>query len=124
MTTILNDSATNSLNKVHLNNQLSGINVMPMKAHTSNNNNQFSMMRQIFQNTPKIHPENNTEKRGKNSLYQDHSQYLAKKKANAIGKQQYGKSPLKFNSNPQNDNKNALKRMRSSGSSVPPKFRL
>ena len=64
------------------------------------------------------------EKRGKNSLYQDNSQYLAKKKSRAIGKQQYGKTPLKFNSNPQNDTKNALKRMRSSGSSVPPKFRL
>ena len=122
--TVINDYATNSLNKVHLNNQLSGKNVMPMKAHTSNNNNQFSMMRQIFQNTPKIHPENNTLKRGKNSLYQDHGQYLAKIKTRAIGKQQYGKSPLKFNSNPQNDNKNAIKRMRSSGSTVPPKFRL
>ena len=122
--TVINDYATNSLNKVHLNNQLSGKNVMPMKAQTSNNNNQFSMMRQIFQRTSKFHPENNTEKRGKNTLYQDHSQYLAKKKSKAIGKQQYGKSPLKFNSNPQNDNKNALKRMRSSGSSVPPKFRI
>ena len=122
--TIVNDYATNSLNKVHLNNQLSGKNVMPMKAHTSSNNNQFSMMRQIFQRTSKLHPENNTEKRGQNSLYQDHSQYLAKKKSRAIGKQQYGKTPLKFNSNPQNDTKNALKRMRSSGSSVPPKFRL
>ena len=77
--TIVNDYATNSLNKVHLNNQLTGKNVMPMKAHTSSNNNQFSMMRQIFQRTSKLHPENNTEKRGKNSLYQDHSQYLAKK---------------------------------------------
>ena len=54
--TVINDYATNSLNKVHLNNELSGTNVMPMKAQTSNNNNQFSMMRQIFQNTPKIHP--------------------------------------------------------------------
>lgn len=122
--TVVNDYATNTLNKVHLNNQLSGTNVMPMKAHTSSNNNQFSMMRQIFQRTSKLHPENNTEKRGKNTLYQDHSQYLAKKKSRAIGKQQYGQTPLKFNSNPQNDNKNALKRMRSSGSRVLPKFRI
>ena len=78
--TVVNDYATNSLNKVHLNNQLSGKNVMPMKAHTSSNNNQFSMMRQIFQRTSKLHPENNTEKRGKNSLYQDNSSIFSQEK--------------------------------------------
>ena len=120
---ILNDYAMNSRNRVHMNNELTGTNVMPMKSHTSSNNNGFSMMRQMFQRTSKLHPENTTVKRGKNSLYQDHSQYLAKKKMKAVGKQMYN-STIKFNSNPQNDTKNALKRMRSSGAAVPPKFRL
>ncbi|MBI96549.1 hypothetical protein CL656_05335, partial [bacterium] len=82
-----------TINRVNLNNKLSGKNVMPMKSHTSSNNNRFSMMRQMFQRIPKSHPENTTIKRGKNSLYQDHSQYLAKKKSRAIGKQMYS-SPL------------------------------
>jgi len=116
---IVKDSKFIGKNSVHLNNQLSGTNVMPMKSQTSSNGGGYSMMRQIFQNTPKIHPKNDTTKRGQNSLYQDHSLYLLKKKSMATGKQQYS-STLKFNSNPTNDNKSAYKRVRSSGS-VPPK---
>lgn len=116
---IVKDTKFIGKNSVHLNNQLTGTNVMPMKSQTSSNNGVYSMMRQIFQNTPKTHPENNTIKRGQNSLYQDHSLYLLKKKSMATGKQQYN-STLKFNSNPTNDNKSAYKRVRSSGS-VPPK---
>lgn len=109
---VVNDFVTNSLNTVHLNNQLTGKNVMPMKAPTSLNNNQFSMMRQIFQSTPKLHPENNTFTRGKNSLYQDHSQYISKKKARAVGKQMYNPT-LKFNTNSIYDTRSALRRIRS-----------
>ena len=80
MTTIVNDFATNSLNRVMMNNELSGKNVMPMKSQTSSNNNGFSMMRSLFQRTPKSGPSNTTEKRGKNTLYQDSSLYIHKKR--------------------------------------------
>ena len=104
------------------NNVLSGTNVMPAKGQTSDNGGSFSMMRRIFQHTPKRHPENNTEyeKRGKNALYQDNSLYLLKKKAFALGKETYN-SPLSFNGNPTNDVKNAQRRVRSSGTVPPPK---
>lgn len=115
--TIISKSSTNN------NNVLSGTNVMPMKSQTSSNGNHFSMMRQIFQNTPKVNPSNTTEKRGKNSLYQDNSLYLIQKKAKAVGKQQYN-SPLKFNSNPKNDVIQAKKRNRSSSTIPPPKRAL
>ena len=77
-------------------------------------------MRNIYQNAPKTNPENNTEKRGKNTLYQDHSLYLKQKKSRAVGKQSYS-SPLSFNGNPTNDVKNAKKRMRSAGTVAHPK---
>ena len=123
MTTIVNDFATNSLNRVMMNNELSGKNVMPMKSQTSSNNNSFSMMRSLFQRTPKSGHVNSTENRGKNTLYQDSSLYIHKKKMMAIGKQQYG-STIKFNSNPQNDSKQARKRVRSSGAAMPKKFSM
>lgn len=104
-----------------MNNQLAGTNVMPMKSQTSSHGNSFSMMRSLFQRTPKdMHP-NNTENRGKNTLYQDNSLYIHKKKMMAIGKQHYD-SPLKFNSNPKNDSIQAKRRVRSSGSVMPKKF--
>lgn len=118
--TNLNDSKFNSLNTVHQNNFLTGTNVMPMKGQVSDNNSSFSSMRQIFQRSNKSHPTNDTQKRGKNSLYQDSSQYIAKLKSGAVGKQQYN-SELKFNSNPANDSKNALKRVRSSSYRPPNK---
>lgn len=102
-----------------MSNVLQGKGAMPIKGQTSSNNNHFSMMRSMFIKTPKTHPDNNTEKRGKNTLYQDHSQYLLKKKAKAMGKQRLN-NIQQFNGKPYNDAKNALKRMRSSGY-VPPK---
>lgn len=102
------------------NNILNGKKVMPMKGQTSSNGGAFSMMRNIYNYTPKTIPKNDTEKRGKNTLYSDHSLYLNKKKAIAVGKQSYN-NPLSFNGNPTNDVKNAKKRMRSSGSVAPPK---
>ena len=117
MTSIPKDTII-SRNSVNNNNQLSGTNVMPMKGQNSSNGNHFSMMRQIFQSTPKINPENNTNKRGKNALYQDNSLYLIKKKAQAVGHQQYNEV-LTFNSKPKNDVIQAKKRNRSSGT-VPP----
>ena len=104
------------------NNIQSGQNAMPMKGQTSSNGGEFSLMRSVYQNTPKVHPENNTnhEKRGKNALYQDNSLYLIQKKSRAVGKQSYS-SPLSFNGNPTNDVKNAKKRMRSAGTVAPPK---
>ena len=48
------DSKFIGKNSVHLNNQLSGTNVMPMKSQTSSNGGGYSMMRQIFQNTPRF----------------------------------------------------------------------
>jgi hypothetical protein len=104
-----------------MNNQLEGTNVMPMKSQTSINENSFSMMRSLFQRTPKDIHSNTTEKRGKNALYQDSSLYIQKKKMIAIGKQHYD-SPLKFNSNPKNDSIQAKRRIRSSGSVMPKKF--
>lgn len=93
---------------------LQGTGAMPIKAQTSSHNNHFSMMRSMFIKAPKRHPENNTEKRGKNTLYQDHSQYLLKKKAKALGKQRL--NPVQqYNGKPYNDAKSALKRIRSSG---------
>jgi hypothetical protein len=118
--TTLNDSKFNSLNNVHQNNQLTGTNVMPMKGESSDNQSSFSTMRQIFQRSNKNHPTNDTQKRGKNALYQDGSQYIAKLKSAAIGKQQYNPE-LKFNSNPKNDSINALKRVRSSSYRPPSK---
>tara|TARA_B100000900_G_C20555230_1_gene706499 strand:- start:877 stop:1248 length:372 start_codon:yes stop_codon:yes gene_type:complete len=102
------------------NNVNSGKNVMPMKGQISSNGGMFSLMRNIYQSAPKTNPENNTEKRGKNTLYQDHSLYLKQKKSRAVGKQSYS-SPLSFNGNPTNDVKNAKKRMRSAGTVAPPK---
>ena len=120
MTTIIKDNSTISKTGINNNNQMTGKNVMPMKSQTTSPGNHFSMMRQIFQRTPKTNPENDTTKRGKNALYQDNSLYLIKKKAQATGKTQYS-STLKYNSNPTNDVKNATKRVRSSGSVAPPK---
>lgn len=102
------------------NNVLSGTNVMPAKGQSSSGGGAFSLMRSVYQNTPKTHPENTTEKRGQNALYQDNSLYLIKKKTRAIGKQSYS-SPLSYNTNPTNDVKNAQKRTRSSGAVAPPK---
>ena len=96
-----------------------GKGAMPIKGQHSSHNNHFSMMRNMFIRTPKSHPDNDTNKRGKNSLYQDHSQYLLKKKSNALGKQRL--QPIQqYNTKPYNDARNALKRTRSSGY-VPPK---
>ena len=120
MTTILKDSVSTSRNSVMNNNVLSGQNVMPMKGQVSSNGGQHSMMRSIFNHAPKTNPDNTTEKRGQNSLYQDHSLYLLKKKSRAVGKQSYT-SPLSFNTNPINDVKNAKKRMRSAGTVAHPK---
>tara|TARA_Y100000816_G_C26041064_1_gene545278 strand:+ start:710 stop:1042 length:333 start_codon:yes stop_codon:yes gene_type:complete len=102
------------------NSVLSGVNVMPLKGQTSSNGGQFSLMRSLFRDVPKQHPNNVTDHLGKNTLYQDNSLYLLKKKANALGKQAYN-SPLSFNGNPKNDAKQAKKRVRSSGSVAPPK---
>ena len=107
------------------NNIQSGQNAMPMKGQTSSNGGEFSLTRSVYQNTPKVHPENNTnhEKRGKNALYQDNSLYLIKKKAQALGKQSYS-SPSSFNGNPTTVVKTAIKRTRSSGAVAPPKKSL
>jgi hypothetical protein len=109
------------------NNVLSGTNVMPAKGQVSSNGGAFSLMRSVYQNAPKVHPNQphqipagENQWRGKNTLYQDNSLYLIKKKAKAVGKQAYT-SPLSFNSNPTNDVKNAQKRMRSWGAVAPPK---
>ena len=102
------------------NNILSGSNVMPAKGPISSSGGVFSLMRSVYRNAPKTNPDQSTEKRGQNSLYQDNSLYLLKKKAQATGKQAYS-SPLTFNSHPTNDVKNAKKRMRSWGSVAPPK---
>ena len=121
MTSFATDKATVGKSSVNNNSVLSGQNVMPMKGQTSSSGGQFSMMRQIYQRTPKENPENHdsTHKGKQESVYQDNSLYLLRKKAQAIGKKAYS-SPLSFNANPKNDVKNALKRVRSS-SSVPPR---
>ena len=106
--------------QVNNNNILTGTNVMPMKSQTSSNNQHFSLMRKIYQKSSKSNPENNTEKRGKNSLYQDHSLYLQRKKAQAVGKQSYSET-LSYNSNNYHDTKTARKLRRSSGYTVPSK---
>lgn len=121
MTSFTTDKAAFGKSSVNNNSVLSGQNVMPMKGQTSSGGGQFSMMRQIYQRTPKENPANHdsTHKGKHESVYQDNSAYLLKKKAQAIGKKAYS-SPLSFNSKPENDVKNALKRVRSS-SSVPPR---
>ena len=121
MTSFATDKATVGKSSVNNNNVLSGQNVMPMKGQTSSSGGQFSMMRQIYQRTPKTGPENHdsTHKGKQESVYQDNSLYLLRKKAQAIGKKAYS-SPLSFNTKPKNDVKNALKRVRSS-SAVPPR---
>ena len=121
MTTTTKDSVMVGKEGINNNSILSGSNVMPMKGQHSNNGNQFLLMRQIFQRTDKNSPSNHdSTHRGKNTVYQDNSQYLLKKKSLAVGKQSYS-SPLSFNSNPTNDVKNAVKRVRSSGAVPPPK---
>lgn len=121
MTTTTKDSVMVGKQGINNNSILSGSNVMPMKGQHSNNGNQFLLMRQIFQRTDKNSPPNHdSTHRGKNTVYQDNSQYLLKKKSLAVGKQSYN-SPLSFNSNPINDVKNAVKRVRSSGAVPPPK---
>lgn len=122
-TTFTTDRATKSKSSVNNNSILSGTNPMPMKGQISDGGSSFSLMRQMYQRVPKANPLNHTSShRGKGqSIYQDNSLYLLKKKSRAIGKQGYS-SPLSFNSNPKNDVKNAQKRMRSSGAVVPPKL--
>ena len=107
---------------INNNSILSGSNVMPMKGQTSSSGGGFSLMRQIYQRTPKDNPQNhNSEHKGKQeSVYQDNSLYLIKKKAQAMGKKAYS-SPLSFNSNLTQDVKSAKKRVRSSGAVAPPK---
>ena len=105
---------TISKNSVNNNSIDDAKNASPMKGQNSSNGNHFSIMRTIFQNTPKINPANNTLKRGKNSLYQDNSLYLLKKKAAAMGKTQYNQ-PLSYNSSPSNDVKQAIRRNRNKG---------
>ena len=107
---------TISKSQVNNNSIVNAVNASPMKGQNSSNGNHFSMMRSIFQRTPKINPENNTVNsiNGKNSLYQDNSLYLLKKKSIAIGKTQYNQ-PLSYNSSPSNDVKQAIRRNRKSG---------
>ena len=121
MTSFATDKATVGKSSVNNNSVLSGQNVMPMKGQTSSSGGQFSMMRQIYQRTPKENHSNHdsTHKGKQESVYQDNSLYLLKKKAQAVGRKAYS-SPLSFNSNPTNDVKNAMKRVRSSGA-VPPR---
>ena len=123
MTSFATDKATVGKSSVNNNSVLSGQNVMPMKGQTSSNGGHFSMMRQIYQRTPKENPENHnsTHKGKKESVYQDNSLYILRKKAQAVGKKAYS-SPLSFNTKPKNDVKNALKRVRSSSSVPPRKF--
>ena len=122
MTTFTTDRATVTKSSVNNNNVLEGGNVMPMKGQTSSNGGSFSLMRQIYQRTPKVNPQNHdSEHKGKHeSVYQDNSLYLLKKKAHAMGKKAYS-SPLSFNSNLIQDVKSAKKRVRSSGTVAPPK---
>ena len=103
------------------NNIVEGKNVMPMKSQTTMAGNGFSMMRKIFMKTNNSQPENNTIKRGKNSLYQDHSQYLLHKKASSVGKKIHTHEEKSFNSQNKYDVNNAKRRMRSSGSGIPKK---
>jgi hypothetical protein len=121
MTSFTRDKVTVGKKSVNNNSILSGQNVMPMKGQTTSGGGNFSMMRQIFQRTPKVNPANHdsTHKGKQESVYQDNSMYLIKKKSQAIGQKAYS-SPLSFNSNPKNDVKNAMKRVRSSGA-VPPR---
>lgn len=121
MTSFATDKATVGKSSVNNNSVLSGQNVMPMKGQTSSSGGQFSMMRQLYQRTPKANPANHdsTHKGKYESVYKDNSLYLLKKKAQAIGKKAYS-SPVSFNAKPKNDVKNALKRVRSSGA-VPPR---
>jgi hypothetical protein len=120
MTTFTTDKATMTKSSVNNNNILIGDNVMPMKGQTSSGGGTFSLMRQIYQRTPKedVANHNNQHKGKQESVYQDNSLYLLKKKARAMGKQSYS-SPLSFNSNLIQDVKSAKKRVRSSGA-VPP----
>jgi hypothetical protein len=121
MTTTTKDGVIVGKRGINNNSILSGSNVMPMKGQNSNNGNQFLLMRQMFKKTDKNSPPNyDSNHRGKNAVYQDNSQYLLKKKSLAVGKQTYN-SPLSFNSNPTNDVKNSVKRVRSSGYVPPPK---
>ena len=103
------------------NNVMEGKNVMPMKNQTTASGNGFSMMRKVFMKTNQSQPENNTTKRGNNTLYQDHSQYLSQKKASSIGKKIHNHDEKSFNSQNKYDVINAKRRMRSSGSGVPKK---
>lgn len=103
------------------NNIVEGKNVMPMKGQTTMGGNGFSMMRKVFMKTNNSQPVNDTNKRGKNSLYQDHSQYLIQKKAAAVGKKIHTLEEKSFNSQNKYDVNNAKRRMRSSGSGVPKK---
>lgn len=103
------------------NNIVEGKNVMPMKGQTTMGGNGFSMMRKVFMKTNNTQPVNDTNKRGKNSLYQDHSQYLNKKKAAAVGKKIHTHEEKSFNSQNKYDVNNAKRRMRSAGSGVPKK---
>ena len=56
MTSFATDKATVGKSSVNNNSILSGQNVMPMKGQTSSSGGNFSMMRQIYQRTPKDNP--------------------------------------------------------------------
>tara|TARA_Y100000389_G_scaffold204442_1_gene256985 strand:- start:12049 stop:12429 length:381 start_codon:yes stop_codon:yes gene_type:complete len=121
MTTSTRDKSIIGKSSINNNNVLSGSNVMPMKGQTSSNDNNFSLTRHMYRKAPKENPLNhNNQHNGKNSVYQDNSLYLLKKKAGVVGKKSYS-SPLSYNSNLKSDVKSALTRTRSSGYVVPTK---
>ena len=58
MTSFATDKATVGKSSVNNNSVLSGQNVMPMKGQSSSSGGQYSIMRQIYQRTPKESPSN------------------------------------------------------------------
>lgn len=144
MTQSTNDNMMINVFSVNNNSVLTGTNVMPMKGQTSSNDNYFSLNRKLSRNVgvyengstnnqselpyyeqyshnkyKTFHKVNSNNNQVKNNVYQDNSSYLLKKKSAAIGGNGQSQT-VSFNSNPTNDVKNALTRMRSSGY-VPPK---
>lgn len=86
---------------------------------------QFSLMRKVFRESAKSTHRNNSGST-MNLTYQDNSSYLQKKKALAIGKQQYNPSGLKLVSYRSYDPVyvgHVIRKNHSSGATVPQKAR-
>ena len=99
------------------NSVLSGVNVVPLKRNMEEG--QFSLMRKIFRQSAKSTHRNNVGST-QNLSFQDNSSYIERKKAQAIGKEEYN-PVVSYSSYDKNEVSHVTRRVRNAGASAPKK---